>query len=143
MRALYGGVGLRLGLSLFLSLGLCLWLSGCGGDGGGVPPEIRALTLGATTNPVGDEEAIHGVFEFSDADGDAESIAFEVLLPDGTVQVLPPQAVQGLDNQPLGTVSFSLSYSRDGMGRYEVTVWLVDAQGLESNRLTGTIVSRM
>jgi len=40
-------------------------------------------------------------------------------------------------------VSFSLTYSRDSVGRYEVTVWLIDARGLESNRLTGTTYSRM
>ncbi len=125
-----------------LSLCLCLWLAGCGG-GPETPPEIRELTLGATTNPMGEDEAVHGVFEFTDTDGDAESIAFEVLLPDGTVQELPPQAVSGLPSHHHGTVSFSLTYSRDSVGRYEVTVWLIDAHGLESNRLTGTTYSRM
>ncbi len=147
MRALYSvgclwmGFGLRLGLGLWLGLGIV----GCDGADGGVPPEIRGLTLGATTNPMpmGDDEVVHGVFEFTDPDGDAESIAFEVLLPDGTVQDLPPQPVDGLGDHRLGTVSFSLTYSRDTMGRYEVTVWLVDSQGLVSNRLTGDTYSRM
>lgn len=128
--------------ALYCAVGLCLWLSGCGGNESQSAPEIQALTLGATTNPMGDDEAIHGVFEFTDPDGDAASIAFEVRLPDGTVQDLPPQAVEGLDNRKYGTVSFSLTYSRDTMGRYEVTVWLLDAHGQESNRLTGTIYSR-
>lgn len=121
---------------------LGLGLAACGGDGGQSAPEIQALTLGATTNPMGNDEAIHGVFEFTDADGDAVSVAFEVLLPDGTVQDLPPQAVDGIEGRRYGTVSFSLTYSRDTLGRYEVTVWLVDAQGRESNRLTGTTYSR-
>ena len=120
-----------------------LWLAGCGGDGPNVPPEIQELTLGATTNPMGNDEAIHGVFEFTDPDGNARSVAFEVLLPDGTVQDLPPQPVDGLNHRNQGSVSFSLTYPRDRLGRYEVTVWLIDAQGLESNRLTGTTYSRM
>jgi len=129
--------------TLYCTIGICLWLAACGGDGGGSPPEIQTLTLAATTNPMGNDEAIHGVFEFEDPDGDAASIAFEVLLPDGTLEALPPQTMDSLEHLKRGTVSFSLTYSRDTMGRYEVTVWLLDAQGLESNRLTGTIYSRM
>ena len=41
-----------------------------------------------------------------------------------------------------GTVTFSLRYPRDPIGRYELTVWLVDEGGRASNRLSGTIYSR-
>lgn len=130
-------------VALYSAMIVSLWLAGCGGDGPNAPPEIRELTLGATTNPMGSDEAIHGIFEFTDSEGNAGSIAFEVLLPDGTVEDLPPQPVDGLSHRTQGSVSFSLTYPRDRLGRYEVTVWLIDAQGLESNRLTGTTYSRM
>jgi hypothetical protein len=91
---------------------------------------------------VAGEDVIYGAFEFSDADGDADLIMYEVVLPDDTTRVIGPDKVPGLYNRSRGTVTFSLRFPRDPAGMYEVTVWLLDAEGLESNRLSGTTVSR-
>ena len=110
---------------------------------GGEPPVIEGLILGEHTVIVGEDDQISGAFEFHDPDGDAERIVLEVRLPDDTLRVFGPSEVVGLINQEHGTVTFSLRFPRDPVGAYEITVWLVDEDDLESNRLTGTVYSRM
>jgi hypothetical protein len=122
---------------------VCSGPGGCGQDSEPAPPEIHGLSLPQSTTLLDSgDEAIYGFFEFEDPNGDAQRVVFEVELPDGTVDEVEPMSVAGLEGRPSGTVSFSLVYSRDTTGRYDLTVWLVDAAGLPSNALTGTIYSR-
>lgn len=98
--------------------------------------------MGPTTVIVDGEDVINGTFEFSDPEGDADRLVFEVVLPDGNTRVIGPHSVQDLFRRTRGTVTFSLRFARDPAGRYEVTVWLMDRNGWESNRLAAVTVSR-
>ncbi len=128
---------------LTLSIVLALGLSACGDQSDPAPPEIQNLILAPTTTILdGGDEAIYGIVEFSDPNGDAANIVIEVELPDGTIDEIDPIPLEGIHGSESGSVSFSLVYSRDNAGRYGLTVWLLDASGRASNELTGTIVSR-
>lgn len=118
-------------------------LAGCSQEEEPAPPEIRELIM-ATSSLILDDgyESLSGVFEFEDPNGDVESVMFEVVLPGGSVEEVGPLALEDVAGKESGSVSFTLVYSRDMLGLYEITVWLVDSQGQLSNELTGEIRSR-
>lgn len=114
-----------------------LGLVACGGEG--TPPEISALSYQPDTATVGETVTIAGTLDFADEDGDLDLIAITAIDPDGIVSDLPPTMIQGVDGMTSGTIGIQVFLVVSKAGTYDFDLFVVDADGNESNRLSGVV----
>ncbi|HVH47447.1 MAG TPA: hypothetical protein VM925_34165 [Labilithrix sp.] len=108
----------------------------------GAAPTISDLTYGPNETNVGQSTLVSGELVFEDVDGDVAELALEVRVPGTDVpQALPRQSTKANGTQN-GKVAIVVSLAPPVVGDYEFVVYLVDAKGNESNRLTGVIQAK-
>lgn len=119
----------------------CL-LAACASDDNGTAPTISNLTLSPSTLPVGQQTTINGSLGFSDPDGDLVDLGVELTLPDQSKQTLPMTALQNVGTMTNGSIAWALIVVPPTAGTYRLALWIVDANGNESNRLDGTAAAQ-
>jgi len=106
----------------------------------GEPPSISNLTLSPDVVPAGTSTQVSGSVDFSDPDGDVEELVFSLAMngetPGEASQEVPTAA--GLEQ---GTVAFILLLQPPETGTVDIGVWLVDADGSESNHLSTSVTA--
>lgn len=121
---------------------MVLVLAACGGGGGGgAPPQNRApqisnLLLSQTTfdrDASGQLASVSATIDYTDPEADIVEVLLQV--DDGSVLSLAVQGSIPTSGQLIGQIDFSLAES----GVFTAEVWVVDAAGNSSNRLTATI----
>ena len=124
-----------------------LFVVACGGDDavegedGGEPPRISGLTYDPATIPVGSPTTITGTLTFEDPDGDVARFGLAVTPPGGESQELPKVDIanaQGVKRSPTQVAFF---VQPQVPGPHEFEVYVVDAEGHESNRLAGRLAA--
>lgn len=118
-------------------------VAGCSGDDSpetsGTAPIIADLSYTPSTVKVGEQSVIQGRLAFEDADADVTELAVELRSSAaGTAQAMPRQKTNSTGIAK-GELQLVLVVAAPAAGDYEFSVHLVDAQGHESNRLSGTL----
>lgn len=127
---------------IFLQVFVLAAMASCGGGGGGEPshpPAISNLVYSPATAlqaPNG-TIIITGTFDLADAGGDV-SVLHMVSSAGANLTVETP-SLSGVKG---GKVVGDLIVSVDAVGEYTFEVWMTDAQGSASNRLSGTFEVR-
>lgn len=113
-------------------------MHGCGGDGETDAPSISDLSYeadGVTT----DGGMISGEFAFEDPDGNVIELYIRIRSPSGTETQLDPSMLDLMEDATSGGVTFDIRLtSLSQSGTWEFDVWVRDADGNDSNELTGT-----
>ena len=126
---------------IFLQVFVLAAIASCGGGGGGgggepiQPPSISNLLYSPSTvlqAPNG-TISITGTIDFTDAGGDIS--ALHMVSSAGADLTVATPSLSGITK---GTVVGELIVSVDAIGKYTFEVWMTDAQGNSSNRLSGT-----
>lgn len=126
-------------ISLFLPVIAGFVLTACGEGGGGgdpTPPSISNLQYGPATvylNEGGGTVMISGTVDFQDTGGDVTTARF--ISSAGADLVIP---VSGMAGSASGTIQGSFTVGTTTLGDYTFDVWIVDANGSNSNHLSGT-----
>jgi len=119
-----------------------LVLAACGGGGGGgAPPQNRApqisnLLLSQTTfdrDTSGQLGSVSATIDYTDPEADIVEVLVQI--DNDSVLSLAVQGPMPTSGQLIGQIDFSLAES----GVFTAEVWVVDAAGNSSNRLTATI----
>jgi len=120
-----------------------LFVIGCSSENGGgdtgSAPTITDLSLSPGEVEAGKATALSGTVGIDDSDGDVAQIGVEVTLPNGTKQSLPKAPAQAAGGVKEGQLALAMAFGPPSAGAYELTVFVVDSKGHESNRLTTTI----
>jgi hypothetical protein len=111
---------------------------GCVADEG-TPPEISSLSYSPETTGVGQTATISGTIEFVDDDGDLELLGLTAIDPGGLQSDLPMSQIQGVAGTTEGTIGIQVFLVTSMVGTYQFEIFVVDAEGNESNRLAGTL----
>ena len=127
-----------MGITMVLALASC---GGGGGGGGDAPPlnqapQISNLLLSQTTfnrDTSGQLGSVSATIDYTDPEADIVEV--RVQIDDGPVLSLAVQGPIPTSGQLIGQIDFSLAES----GVFTAEVWVVDAAGNSSNRLTATI----
>lgn len=122
-----------------LLLGLTL-LAACTSEG--ASPEIASLTYSPESLTVGQQTTITGTFTFDDPDGDLDELGAEVVMPGGARQAFPMTDVRNVATTTEGTITWAMVVVPPAAGAYQLELWVTDADGNASNRLTGTFEVR-
>lgn len=101
------------------------------------PPRISGLTYEPIEGEAGGNITITGQLSYFDRDGDVVSFSARVSSPSGTATI-GPAAVESI-GQPEDDVGFQLIVAAVVAGTYSFDVWVTDADGNDSNALTGSI----
>lgn len=125
---------------------LSLLITDCGGGGGGSSsgegqnynevPTISNLQLSPSSAVLKQSNGtitVTGTIDFTDSDGDITTLRLKV--SNGTDLT---SLVGGAIGETSGTVEGSFSISTESTGEYSFEVWLIDSQGNNSNKLSGT-----
>jgi hypothetical protein len=125
-------------------LAAALLLVNCGGGGGGggsSAPTVNTLTISnlaygpaSAYFSAGGTTSITGSINFNDSAGAVTAVRFTSSA--GADLTIP---VTGLAGRTSGTLQGSFTVSTAAVGNFTFQVWLVDATGLSSNHLTGTL----
>ena len=132
---------LRIGSWFAALLVAAALLGGCSDEDPGTAPAISDLTYDPASGTAGAQVTITGQFTFSDPDADVESYTIELAGPGNLAQTIGPQVLQGAAGVNSGPITLALMLGPPVAGTYSFDVWLTDAAGNESNRLTGTFVA--
>jgi hypothetical protein len=118
-------------------------LAACGGDSDddGVAPTIANLELSPSTVPSAKATALSGTVDMNDPDGDASLLAAEVTPPTGPKQALPRSQLQGASGVRGGKLQVALFLQPPSPGAYLIELFVVDAKGHESNRVSITVTA--
>jgi hypothetical protein len=132
----------RIGTTLAIGFILAA-IAGCGDESAGDTPagdapHISDLSYSPNTGTVNQQLTIIGQVVFTDVDADANRFAAEVRGP-GLSASVPATAATGVTGHTEGTLIFQLTILPPVAGDYEFDIWMIDAQGNLSNRLTGAI----
>jgi hypothetical protein len=121
-------------------LGLIGIVGSGGGGGGGLTTPAHAPSISnfsyspaSALKTAGGAVTITGSVNFTDDGGDIAALR---LTSSGGADVTVP--VTGASGVKTGTGMGSFVVSLDTLGRYSFDIWLVDSEGSESNRLSGT-----
>lgn len=127
----------------FAAIILAAIVAACSGDDSpettGTAPVIADLSYTPSTVTVGEPSVIQGRLAFEDADADVTDLAVELRSSAvGAAQAMPRQKTNSTGIAK-GELQLVLAVAAPAAGDYEFSVHLVDAQGHESNRLSGTL----
>ena len=125
-------------MMLGMAAGLMALSMGCGTDEGS-PPEISSLSYSPDTATVGETITIAGTVDFVDDDGDLDLLGLTAVDPNGVASDLPMSEIQGVAGTTEGTIGIQMFLVMNTAGTYEFELFVVDAEGNESNRLAGTV----
>jgi hypothetical protein len=117
-------------LALFLSLAACATDS--------TSPTISDLTSSTSTMTVGQQATVGGTLTFEDPDGDLAQLAGEIRMPDDTIHAIPNADVRGVGSLTTGTLGWQMFVVPPMAGTYTLTLWVIDEEGNESNRVETT-----
>ncbi|MGE0870746.1 MAG: hypothetical protein AB7P03_19425 [Kofleriaceae bacterium] len=106
------------------------------------PPEISDLAFSPAIWPVGQTSAVNGSVAVHDLDGDVKQLGMVIRHPDGTERSLPLANVPANDGTADTKISIVLAMMPSEPGHYTFDIWVIDALGHESNRLTGEADAR-
>jgi hypothetical protein len=112
-------------------------LAACATDDG-TTPTISDLTASPTTMTVGQQATVGGTMLFEDADGDLVHLAGEIVLPDNTVRALAKTSLAGVGTMTSGTLAWQMIVVPPMAGNYTLSLWVIDADGHESNHVDTT-----
>lgn len=101
------------------------------------PPQISNLQYDEVTLHVGDTDTLTGTFDFSDPDKNVKTIGIEITLPSGEKGELPRSQLSGTDGMSSGTVNWALFLMPKVAGDFGFSLFVIDADGNQSNRLHG------
>ena len=121
---------------------LCLALAACASDDDTAAPTISNLTASPSSLPVGQQTTVSGTVMFSDPDGDLDQLGVEVTLPDQSKQALPMTDLQNVGTMTEGTIAWALIVVPPSAGRYDMKIWVTDAEGDPSNQLMGSAMAQ-
>lgn len=129
-------------LRVFCSaLAIATLLAGCSDDdaseASGTAPQIADLSYTPTTLKVGAQAIVQGRIAFEDADADVAELTIELRTAAGT-QAMKPQKTN-TTGIAKGELQLVLVVTPPAAGDYDFSVYVIDAQGHASNRLTGTV----
>ena len=122
-----------------------LSLLGCSSDDDsdkGAAPTISNLTLAPLDLETGKVTNLSGTVSISDADGDVTQVGVDAKLPDGRTQSLPSAPAQGANGVKEGQLALALAFGPPAAGAYELSLFVIDAKGNQSNRLTVTVTAK-
>ena len=120
---------------------------GCSADAAdetdkGSPPKLVDVTFDKNEIPVGALETVKVTITYSDADGDVAKIGEQLTTPSGTSQSPNVVELSEAAGQKEGTHAFALQIAAPAAGAAEVSFWLVDRKGNESDKVTRTITAK-
>lgn len=115
---------------------LSLVTIGCAGD----PPSISNLSLVPDRVTVGESTQVNGGLDFADPDGDIEELFFALSINDSEPEQTSQDVPEATDFTD-GRMAFILMLTPPAVGLIDVEVWLVDADGSESNHLTTQVTA--
>ncbi len=120
---------------------------GCSADASdsaekGSPPKIVDVTLDKTEIAVGKLETVKVTIAYADADADITKVGQQLVSPSGTSQSPNVLDIGEASGQKEGTHAFALQIAAPAAGDANVSFWLVDAQGNESEKVTRTISAK-
>jgi hypothetical protein len=121
-------------------LASCLALAACTDDP--TAPTISNMTYSPTSLPVGVQTTITGNVKFTDPDGDLDQLAVEITLPNQSKQMLPMVDLQSVGSMTDGSFAWAMIVVPPTAGTYDMSLWVVDASGLESNKLEGSATAQ-
>lgn len=105
----------------------------------GTAPIIADLSYTPSSVKVGEQSVIQGRLAFEDVEADVTELAVELKSSAaGAAQAMPRQKTNAT-GLAKGELQLVLAVAAPAAGDYEFSVYLVDAQGHESNRLSGTL----
>lgn len=127
-------------LTLALLAGLCLLPSACAeeDEATGTAPVIDTLALMPQQVTVNETATLSGGFNFTDPDGDIDTVRYFVASPDGQSTSVQELVVDTAGLQA-GMLQLALTLQLPAAGTYTVNVAAVDARDLESNWLEMSI----
>ena len=108
----------------------------------GSPPKLVDVTLDKNEIAVGALETVKVTLAYSDVDGDVAKVGEQLVTPSGTSQSPNVVEVGEATGQKEGTHAFALQIAAPAAGVAEVSFWLIDQQGNESERITRTITAK-
>lgn len=109
----------------------------CATDDGSTPA-ISDLTGSPSTMTVGQQATVGGTMLFDDADGNLVHLSGEIVLPDDTVRALAKTSLTGVGTMTSGTLAWQMIVVPPMAGSYTLSLWVIDADGHESNHLDMT-----
>jgi hypothetical protein len=116
---------------------------GCSSDDGaadnGTAPKISDLTVTPTEIEVGKQAALSGTITIDDPEGDVAQVGVDATVPGGQKQSFPKTAAQGASGVKQGQIGIALAIVPPAAGAYDLSFFVVDGKGNESNRLSVTI----
>ncbi len=128
-------------ISLRHAISLPLFLAAIAGCGGGSAPgpelTISNLTWDPKTAPIATLTTFTASLTYEDSERDIAAIDLDWKDPTGKTVDYPAGSIS--KPAPSGTVSVSLQLIPPNTGRYLFDLWLIDAAGHPSNKLTGTV----
>lgn len=105
----------------------------------GAAPKISDLTLSPLEVEVNKQVAISGTLTIDDPDGDVAQVGVDATDGSGRKQSLPKTPAQGASGVKQGQIAVALAFGTNVAGSYELSFFVVDAKGNESNRLAATV----
>lgn len=118
---------------------------GCSGDDDtkkGSAPKLVDVTLDKAEIAVGALETLKIAVTYSDADGDVAKLGEQLVAPSGTSQSPNVIDLPEASGQKEGTHALALQIAAPTVGEANVSFWLVDQQGNESEKVTRTITAK-
>ena len=108
----------------------------------GAPPTLVDVTLDKTEIAVGALETVKITISYSDPDGDVAKLGEQLVTPSGTSQAPNVLDLPEAAGQKEGTHALAFQIAAPAAGEAQVSFWLVDAQGNESEKVTRTISAK-
>ena len=122
-------------------------LAACGDEGGpsgivreGDAPTIKNLVVDKKQIPVAKQTTVSGSFIFDDPDGDLESMMLEVISSGGTQQT--SLKMQNMNLVTTAQLRFQIQLQPAEPGKLDFSVWVTDALGHASNKLSGSVAAK-
>jgi hypothetical protein len=141
MFAVFTSFALRARSTLSTALA-ALALSACDDAPDGAAPSISELSYAPDEAPVASPFQVTGQLDFTDPDGDLVAIVFQITAPDGTPSAPSRSKLSGTDGLTAASLQITFTAIAPAAGDYGFEVWLEDAAGHTSNRLTGLVTAR-
>jgi len=111
-------------------------------DAPGAAPSISELSYAPHEAPVASPFQVTGQLDFTDPDGDLAAIVFQITAPDGTLSAPSRSTLRGTDGLTAASLQITFTAIAPAAGDYDFDVWVEDAAGHTSNRLTGLVTAR-
>jgi len=102
----------------------------------GAAPTISSLAIDTDAVRIGETRTLSGTFQFQDGAGDVSELYMKIGMPNGKEMLSPPTELATTRGLLTGSIEVELGGVFPLPGQYELTVWVRDEKGNDSNRLT-------